>query len=186
MIKYLMILILAASAAQSAPTKYELETNGSSVGFIYSLNDADVRGTMPVLSADLALDFDDVRKSRVSVRVDVTRAKAGFVFATEGIKGPELLHAAAHPEITFTSTAFRQIASGYAVDGQLTVRGVTKSVTLIGKLHRAEGTEDGDTSRLVVALKGAISRKAFGADGYPKFVKDKISLDIRAAMQRAN
>ena len=183
---FLAFFALTATFATAAPVPYALEASGSTVGFIYTLGDDDVRGTMPVLTADLALDFDDVSKSQVNVKVDVTRTKAGFAFATKGIKGPELLHAAAHPQITFTSTAFRKIARGYAVDGRLTVRGVTKPVTLTGRLTRAPGTSKGDHSRLVVFLNGAISRSAFGADGYPKFVNDKIVLDIKAAMKRVD
>lgn len=177
-----LVFALLAQPAETAPTRYLLEPEGSTVGFVYELNGAPIRGQIPVLETELLLDFDDVRRSRVAVLVDARQARAGVIFATEAMKGATVLDVEKYPEIVFRATGFQQTADGARVTGDLTIRGVTQPVTLNGRLFRGVGSDEGDFSRLTVRLTGVISRKAFGADGFPKLVGDLIALDIIAAL----
>jgi polyisoprenoid-binding protein YceI len=70
---------------------------------------------MPVPSADLTLDFDDVATCRVDVPLDVSNAKASFSFAAQAMKGPKVLDAGAYPKITFHSTSVRAKGDGALV-----------------------------------------------------------------------
>ena len=53
------------------------------------------------------------------------------------------------------------------------------------KPARQSGAGEDDFSRLTVALRGQVSRSAFGADGWAGMVGDVITLDILARIQRA-
>ena len=132
----------------------------------------------------MVLDLDNVPRSQVDVTLDARRAKAGFIFATQTMKGPEVLHTNQFPEIVFRSTSISGDLNGASVKGNLTVRGVTRPVTLQAGLFRQSGTEIGDRSKLIVQLKGSISRAAFGADGFPGFVDDRIDLNIIARIEK--
>ena len=177
-------LIALPALAQAAPERYRLDAEGSVVGFTYSFEGATQRGRMPVKSAEILLDLDNVPASRVAVTLDPTRARAGFIFATQAMQGPSLLDTARFPEITFRSTAVAGDLAGAMVTGDLTVRGITRQVTLAARLYRQQGTEAGERNRLVIRLTGAVSRAAFGATGFPGFVGDRIGLDILARIER--
>ena len=177
--------IFVAAPAFAAPQPYELQKDDSSVGFSWFLGREEVRGSMPVAGADIVLDLDRLQNSKVRVAVDVTRARAGFPFASQGMKGKKVLWARKFPQITFESTRFRRAGDGAIVDGNLTVRGVTRPATFTAALYRQAGTEAGDRRRLSVQLNGSLSRAAFGANGWADMAGDEVKLSIIARMRIA-
>lgn len=181
--KVLTILAMAAGTAQAEPQKYTLQANKSQVDFGWYLGPDEIKGTMPVASADIVLDLDNLQNSDVTVAVDVGGAKAGFPFATQGMKSKRMLWAKKHPEIVFESTRFVREGAKARVEGNLTVRGVTKPTTFTAELYRQSGTDSGDHSKLAVHLSGSLSRSAFGADGWSDMAGDQINLSIVARMQ---
>ncbi|MCK0096323.1 YceI family protein [Yoonia sp. F2084L] len=184
------MLLLLPIAAQAAPVGYDLQESRSEVGFIYTLSGAQNRGTMPVVKADIAIDFQTFAASSVDVSVDVTGARTGLIFATEALKAGSVLDARNHPTIRFQSTAIRannprNLSAGGEIDGLLTIRGVTRPVTLNAALFRQQGTQEGDLSRLSFRISGTVKRSDFGASGYGDLVADTIQLDIAARVVRA-
>lgn len=179
-----LALCLLADAALAAPEAFRLDTARSSVGFTYQFMGGDRRGTMPVRSADMAIDLRDIGASRVDVTLDPSRARAGFVFATQAMTGPRVLDTARHPEITFRSTRITGTLQEAQVTGDLTVRGVTRAVTLDAGLYRQRGSDPADLDNLTVLLTGTIDRHAFGADGFPAYVGPMITLRIVARIEK--
>jgi len=123
------------------------------------------------------------------VTVDASRARTGFFFATEAMKAPSVLNTRAHPTIRFRSTRIRlngagRLQDGAKIDGELTIRGITRLVTLNAALFRQAGTEAGDLSRLSFRLSGAVDRMEFGVAGYPDLVDKEVKLDIVARVRR--
>lgn len=175
--------LLLAAPAIAAPQPYQLQKGDSSVGFSWFLGSEEVRGSMPVADADLVLDLDRIQNSKVKVVVDVAQARAGFPFASQGMKSKRVLWAQRHPYITFESTGFRRNGERALVDGNLTVRGVTRPATFAAELYRQAGMEAGDRSRLSVRLTGSLSRAAFGADGWSDMAGDEVKLSIVARMR---
>lgn len=185
----LVISWLLPAPALSAPTAYQLETARSEVGFVFTLNSAELKGSMPIRASQIIIDPAALERSSVDVTVDATSARSGVFFATEAMKAPSVLNAAAHPTIRFRSTAIRlngagRLSDGARIDGVLTLRGVSRPVTLNAALFRQRGTELGDMSRLSFRLQGQISRNAFGASGYPKLVDDPVRIDIVARVRQ--
>jgi polyisoprenoid-binding protein YceI len=180
----LLGLIALPALALAAPERYRLDAANSVVGFSYSFEGAGQKGRMPVKSAEILLDLDNVPASRVAVTLDPTRAQAGFVFATEAMKGANVLDTARFPEIRFRSISVAGGLSDATVTGNLTIRDVTRPVTLSARLYRQRGTDAGERNRLVILLTGSVSRSAFGADGFPGFVGDRIELEILARIEK--
>ncbi|NNK78110.1 MAG: YceI family protein [Litoreibacter sp.] len=187
----LILILHAASAlpASAAPTAYALQQDQSRVGFSYMLAGIPAKGAMPVLSAEILIDTKRLERSSVDVKVDVTRARAGFIIATEALKSPSVLNAVRYPQIRFRSTGIRlngqgRLSDGAQIDGQLTVRGVTLPVTLQAALYRPADTAPDDLRRLRFSLSGQVSRTAFGAAGYSGLVDDLVTLRITAYVEK--
>lgn len=170
----------------AAPVQYELDKSSSVVGFTYYFNQDGTEGQMPVEAADLLLDIDNVSRSKIDVTLSPKGAKAGFLFATEALKGAQVLDASNHPTIRFVAREISGTIHGAKVLGDLTVRGVSKPVTLAAQLFRQRGSEAGDLSRLSILLTGSLDRRDFGADGYPDLVGPKIDLRILARVNRSD
>lgn len=180
-----LVLAVAAFASHAAPVPYDLLQQESRVGFSWFLGNDEIKGRMPVKRADVVLDFDQLDRSRVNVAVDVTGAEAGFPFASQGMKSRKVLWADKFPEITFESTQIRRNGTGALIDGQLTVRGVTRPMVFDAQLFRPREAQAGDRSRLSIRLTGSLSRKEFGADGWSDLAGDEVKLSIVARIQAA-
>lgn len=178
-------LVLLASPVSAAPERYALDPAASTVAFYWDFGEEEVQGRMPVAQADLTIDFDDLSRSRIAVAVDVSRAEAGFPFASQAMKGPKVLDAAQYPQITFVSDTVRRSGDGAVINGRITVRGVTRPAILAAELYRQRGTEAGDLSRLTVLLTGTLDRSDFGATGWSDMVGNQVRLRIVARVRRA-
>ena len=94
------------------------------------------RGSLSDVAATLSADGDapalegSARVESISV-VEPAAMRASVL-------GPEFFDAEQHPEMTFRSTDVRLAADGHAeVDGELTIKGVTRPITARGSLRRA-------------------------------------------------
>ena len=174
------ILAATASPSLARTAHYRLDPANSDVGFAWDFGQDEVKGHMPVESAELVIDFSDVSRSTVSVAVNAEAAEAGFPFASQAMKGPKVLDAANFPLISFTSTKITQQGDQARIDGLITIRGVTKPATLIAQLYRPQGSDPADMSNLSIRLAGSVSRSAFGADGWSDMAGDEVRLNILA------
>jgi polyisoprenoid-binding protein YceI len=75
--------------------------------------------------------------------------------------GPEFFDAERHPEITFRSTEIHLAGDGQAeVDGELTIRGVTRPVTARGNYASPRPSPYGEVAGL--QLRTSVDRREFG------------------------
>ncbi|MBI1418998.1 MAG: hypothetical protein GC146_17450 [Limimaricola sp.] len=179
----LWLIVAAALPATAATRSYALEAAGSSVAFSVAFGADTITGTMPVLRSDLKIDFANVAASRVAVDLDVTGAQASFPFASQAMKGPRVLDAAEFPQISFTSTAITRDGDTARIEGNLTVRGVTRPTVLTARLYRPAGSSPQDLDQLTVILDGALARSDFGATGWSDMVGDTVHLTITAQIR---
>lgn len=186
----LLAVLIWAPALSAAPTRYVLDARASDVAFLFDLEGTRQRGTMPVRSADVVIDTANLAASRVDVSVDAAGARTQLFFATDAMKGPQVLDTDRFPVIRFVSTAIQlgaggRLSDGASVSGNLTIRGVTRPVRLQASLYRQRGSSAGDLRELSFRLKGRISRAEFGAAGFRELVRDGVELDIRAVIRKA-
>jgi polyisoprenoid-binding protein YceI len=79
------------------------------------------------------------------------------------LQSPDFFDAERNPEITFRSTDIRSEGGQLVVDGDLTLRGVTKPVQGVGTVAGPTQYLDGK-DRIAVELTTVIDRTAFGVD----------------------
>ncbi len=179
----LILLALPPLAAAAAPTSYRLDPEQSLVKFTYTMSGKAGTGTMPITRADLVLDFDAVARSTANVTLDASGTKTNYLFAADALKGDSVLDTADYPTISFVSRKVAPAPGGATIQGEVTIRGVTRPMVLDAQIYRREGSTADDLSRLSVRLTGQIKRSEFGADGYPDLVGDIVKLDILARLE---
>jgi polyisoprenoid-binding protein YceI len=179
----LLATLILVNPAVAATIAYALDRDNSTVAFETDFGPDIITGTIPLNSADLTLDFEQVKNCTISVDLDVSGAQASFPFAAQALKGPKVLDAKNHPRMVFESTAVKAAGDGAAVTGNLTIRGVTRPVTLRAEIYRQKGSEAGDLSRLTVRLTGKVKRSEFGATGWSDMVSDEVRIVITARIE---
>jgi polyisoprenoid-binding protein YceI len=176
----LILQLALAFPALSGAIAYRLDPEASTVAFETDFGPDLITGSIPLTMADLRLDFENAANCSVAVALDVTGASASFPFAAQALRGPKVLDAEAHPQMTFQSTSVAGTGSQAEVTGNLTIRGVTRPVTLLAEIFRPQGSAESDRSTLTVRLSGRINRSDFGATGWSDMVGDEVRIVITA------
>ena len=94
-------------------------------------NFTNVRGMFQKPSGTVVLDEATPVNSKVNATIEVKSITTGVEERDTHLKSPGFFDAAKYPVITFVSTSFTKSSdTAYLVTGNLTMRGVTKPVTL--------------------------------------------------------
>ena len=129
------------------------------------------------MTGDLVVDVPEKSKIKVEVKVDSVDTKHEGL--DKHLKSPDFFNAVQFPTMSFVSTAVTLNAAGDGnVTGNLTLRGVTKPVTL--KLKQI-GTGLGmkGEQRVGYVATASIKRSDFGMNyGIPKAATDELDLQI--------
>jgi polyisoprenoid-binding protein YceI len=157
-------LALAAhlSAAPKLPTgTYTLDPAHSKVGFeVVHLVVATVDGRFKGVSATVTLDSDPA-KSTVEAVIDVASVDTGNEKRDGHLRSGDFFDVAKHPTMAFKSRSFKLKGEQLTVSGDLTLRGVTKPVTLEGRF-RGVAADGYGNEKVGASLRGSINRKDFG------------------------
>ncbi len=164
--------------------EYDIVKDQSDVGFSYQFGANAVMGTFPKYTTDIVIDFDRPNNSHVNVTLNTATAKAGFVFATQALRSKRVLDTQTYPDIEFTSKSIRPQGNTVIIDGLVTVRGITKPLTLIAQLSRAADTLPTERENLRMHITGTLNRHDFGASGFPNDVGDMLGIIIDVQIRR--
>jgi polyisoprenoid-binding protein YceI len=78
------------------------------------------------------------------------------------LRSPDFFHAERHPEITFQARGIRFVGDDdrFALPGELTIKGVTRPITLDGEFHGA-GFDLDARERIALELHGQLDRSNY-------------------------
>jgi polyisoprenoid-binding protein YceI len=133
-IRLFALLALASglvSAAAAAVETYQIDPVHSSVGFTIRHFVSKVPGSFTTFSGTITVDRDNMENNQVSATIDVGSLSTANEKRDAHVKSPDFLDFAKYTTITFKSTAWKKTGDDtYDVTGDLTIKGVTKSVVL--------------------------------------------------------
>jgi polyisoprenoid-binding protein YceI len=184
--RFTLALLFAASAfspAFGATTTWTIDPNHSAAHFtVRHMLISNVRGEFANVHGTISFDEEDPSKSAIEATIDATTVNTRVAARDSDLKGPNFFDVEKYPTITFTSTKVRPVSSTeYAVQGDLTIHGVTKPVTLQVEVTAAIKDPRGNEKRGAEAAT-KLSRKEFGVSGTPGAVGDEVVviIDIEA------
>jgi polyisoprenoid-binding protein YceI len=138
-------------------------------------------GQFTGLSATLTLDPKAPAKSRLSVSVPLSGVLTGSAALERHLAGPDFFDTAKFPAATFSATGIEATSPTTArITGDLTLRGVTKPVTIDANFTQA-GINPID-KRYTVGFEGRtiVKRSDFGIEAFLPLVGDEVTLRIQA------
>ena len=127
----------------------------------------------------LTWDADDVSKSSVQVTMPVTAINSFVAKLDEHLKGGDFFDAGKFPNATFKSTSVAAAGTNkLTVTGDLTIKDVTKPVTLDVTLNGAGEHPMLKKQAIGFSATGTIKRSDFGVGAYAPNVSDDVQLRI--------
>jgi len=171
---------------------WDIDAAHSTVGFsVRHMMVSKVRGYFRSFSGEL-VTAEDPAQSTVTATIDMDSIDTRQEQRDAHIRSADFFDVGNHTVMTFRSTGVRTDGADWAVDGELTLKGITKPVTLELELNGFGPDAYGGT-RAGFSAKTVISRSEFGVDiqmpmdGGGVVVGDKINveLEIEAVLRTA-
>jgi polyisoprenoid-binding protein YceI len=161
-----------------APGTYGIDTVHSQLGFaVKHLGISVVRGTFDRFAGALVVG-ETLADTVVTIEAEMASINSGNSMRDQHVQGAEFLDTANHPQMTFRTTSITDNADGYAMTGDLTIRGETHPVTLQATYNgSAVFPVDKSTHHGFVAT-GTISRSAYGVSYGVPMVSDEVPLTL--------
>jgi polyisoprenoid-binding protein YceI len=126
-----VLLAALAAPAAAAPTTWVVDEDHSQVSFQVRHLLSKVRGQFDDYTGTVVYDAENPQRSSVEFTIDATSINTFHAKRDEHLRSGDFFAAATHPRITFRSEKVIALGDGrFAVTGPLSMRGVTRQVTL--------------------------------------------------------
>jgi polyisoprenoid-binding protein YceI len=179
-------------APAPASATYDIDTAHAVAGFkVRHLMLTHVRGHLGPVTGTVSIDEADLSRSRVDVSIDARGLDSREPRRDEHLRSADFLDVANHPNVTFKSTrveAPRGVAGDLRVTGDLTIRGVTRPVTLEVEALPPSIKDPWGNARRGVSARGRINRKDWGLEWNMALeaggvvVGEEVALEIEAEL----
>lgn len=181
------VLAFAITAPAIAADTYVFDPTHAAVELRYTHMGFSRQSIKLVPSAgEVTIDEADLSKSSVNVTFDMTKANSGYAIFDEHLAGEGLFDSKKYPTATFKSTKVDVTGADTAkVTGDLTIKGITKPVTLDVKLNKKGAHPFSQKPTVGFSATTQIKRSEFNAGAAVPAVSDEvdISIEIEASAQ---
>ena len=142
---------------------YAIDPSHSRMGFVVRhLGFSKVRGSFEQMEGTIRLAPGDLSTLEAEGSVQTASISTNETKRDEHLRSADFFEADAHPTLTFRSTAVRDVKGDtFTLVGDLTMRGVTKSVAFEGE-YLGEGGDPWGGTRVAFEARAKVNRKDWG------------------------
>jgi polyisoprenoid-binding protein YceI len=182
------VVAAAAPYAQSAPRAYSIEPADTVVSFeVRDLRDLGIakrRGLFDSVTGNVSLDAAAGNGS-IDIVVDARSVQTSDPATRAFLRGKSFLNVEQYSEIVYKGgRVIFENDQPVRVEGELTLLGVTKSVSLSISGYRCEDDSSG-SGRCVLDAATTFRRSEFGMNHYMTLVSDDVTLSIHSVTARS-
>ncbi len=176
----LAAILLFSISSDKETVKLNVEPNHSTVGFMVRIAGGITKVRGKFTDFQMYMDYvdEDLTKSSVKFTIQAKSIDTNISDRDDHLRSKDFLEVATYPEITFVSSAIRKKGTGYEIEGDFTMHGTTKHVTI-----PFANTSD-SASKVGVSLEWELDRTEFGVGNNFKhtsienFISDKIVIEV--------
>ena len=175
----LALVTLAAGSAMAAPVTYTVDGSHTFPRFSYSHFGYSTQLSSFGKTTGTVVFDAQAKTGSVDIVIDTTTVNTGFADFNGHIQGEDFLDTAKFPKATFKST--KVVFEGdkpASIEGQLTIKGVTKPVTLTVTSFQAMPHPMMKVPALGANAFVTIKRSEYNAGKYAPYVGDEVRIDI--------
>lgn len=159
------MMILAAAAARAEPARYEIDPDHAVVAFLVEhIGFARVLGNFADVEGSFVFDEETGVLSDVAVTVGTSSVSSDHEARDEHLRSDDFLDTGAHPAMSFAATGARRTGEReFGIDGELTLLGVTRPLTLDATWNKSGAYPIGrDAYAIGVSARATLARGDFG------------------------
>jgi polyisoprenoid-binding protein YceI len=176
-----VVLSVACAGAHAQTSTWTIDPAHSSAEFqIRHMGVSNVRGTITGIKGDVVLDEKNITKSNVTATLDTTTLNTSNEARDKHLKSPDFFDVEKNPTITFKSTSITKVGGKLKLNGELTLGGVTKPVSLDLEGPAAPQKGPKGTPISGFSASGTLKRTDFnfGPKFAPPVLGDEVKLSI--------
>jgi polyisoprenoid-binding protein YceI len=174
-----LAISLAAGSALAAPVTYKVDSSHTFPRFSYSHFGLSTQlSSFSNTTGQVVLDAQ-AKTGSVDITIDMKSVNTGFADFNNHIQGEDFLDTTQFPTSSFKST--KVVFEGdkpKAIEGNLTIKGVTQPVTLTVTSFLAMPHPMMKKPALGANAFTTIKRSAFNAGKYAPYVGDEVRIDV--------
>ena len=167
---------------------YQVDPGHTQVAFAYDhMGFSNNFGIMSGPTGSLTLDPKNVAAAKVSIEVPIANVRTGITALDEHLMKSDFFDSAKFPKATFVSTSVKPDgATSAEITGNLTIKGVTKPVTLDADFYGAGKAPAmaGGKENIGFVATTTVKRSDFNMGYGVPMVGDNVELKIVAAFQK--
>ena len=157
------VLALSFPSTTNAATSYEFDQVHSQIGFAVShLVVSKTKGEFKQYTGTIAFDKEDLAGSSVDVTIQADSIDTENEKRDNHLKSPDFFNVAEFPEITFKGKEIKENAGGYEIIGDLTLKGVTKEITIPVEINGPVVHPNNGKKVIGISGQTTINRQDFG------------------------
>lgn len=180
--KLLMASVLLIAFNSEAAETYKLDPNHTNITWQANhFGFSSPSGKFNKSDGTLVLDRDNIEKSKLDVTIDTSGIVTGIEKFDGHLKSKDFFNVTEFPKAVFKSTSVKKIDNKNAkVNGNLTMLGITKPLTLKIKLNKEGENPMSKIKTLGFTASTKIKRSDWGLNYAIPGVSDEVKLDIEA------
>lgn len=188
----LLAVLLVASFANGAVTKYDTDAAHSNIGFSMPILGglSHVRGKFTDFTVAIVYDDADVTKSSVNATIKAASIDTGIERRDAHLRTADFFDAEKFPEITFASNRIERKGKQLIAHGTFTMRGVTKEIALPFTIHGTFKDPKTGKTQLGLTAKTSVNRRDYGINfsnpNNPKFLGDQVEIELNIVTRAAS
>ncbi len=171
---------------------YQIDPDHSNFQFkVRHMTVSNVKGEFKKVKGDAKIDDSNITGLTLEVIIDAASANTDHAKRDDHLKSEEFLYVAKYPTITFASKKVTRLdETRLKVIGDLTIRGVTKEITVDVEGPTPEVKDPGGNIRRGATGTSKINRKDFGIawskvlDGGGLVVGDEVNISVEIELVR--
>lgn len=183
-----LALATMSAGAQAQTSTWSIDPAHSSINFeVRHMGVSNVHGSINSLKGTVVYNEQDITKSSVQATADTSTVNTNVDKRDQDLKSPKFFDVAQFPQLSFKSTSVSKSDGKLTLTGDLTMHGVTKTVTLDLDGPAPPQTDKNGKTRSGFSASGVLKRTDFGVGaGYPTAVVGedvKFSIDVEIDKQ---
>jgi len=172
--KLLLFSVCYCLAIVLQAQNYRVTDAGSEVKFTIKNFGLNVTGSFKGLKGTVVFDPSGLAASSVNVTVDAATVNTGNGSRDKHLKKDDYFDAVKYPQLHFISTKISSKAGAYMIEGNLTIKGVSKFISF-------PFTATATTNGYLLAGQFKINRRDFNVGGSSWVLSDELTVALTVA-----
>lgn len=157
-------VISVGQPAAAETARYDVDPEHSNIGFsVDHMVVSKTRGQFMEYTGFIEMDPDAKTVKTIDATIKTPSITTNHPKRDTHLKSPDFFDVEKYPTMIYKMKSYQKNGDGYTAVGDLTLRGVTKEITLVGNFNGVNKDPWGNT-RAGFTAEGKVNRKDFGVN----------------------